>query len=98
MDLKRAVFHIHGKGGSTAEAERFWSIYSGIPVLGVDYSGEFPYEVAPQIATAYDEARQQYSLIVILANSIGAYFTMLNLERSHRTRRCLCCRHWTWSG
>lgn len=41
--------------------------------------GELPWEAAPQIAAAYDEARRQYEHIILLANSIGAYFTMLAL-------------------
>ena len=47
--------------------------------LGVDYKGEFPWEAAPQIAAAYDEANRQYEHIILLANSIGAYFSMLAL-------------------
>ena len=46
---------------------------------GVDYQGELPWEAAPQIAAAYDEARRQYEHITLLANSIGAYFAMLAL-------------------
>ena len=49
-------------------------------MLGVDYRGELPWEAAPQIAAAYDEARRQYDHIVLLANSIGAYFAMLALQ------------------
>ena len=42
--------------------------------------GELPWEAAPQIAAAYDEARRQYEYIALLANSIGAYFAMLALQ------------------
>ena len=49
-------------------------------VLGVDYQGELPWDVLEPIAGAYDEARQQYDHIAILANSIGAYFAMLALQ------------------
>ena len=41
--------------------------------------GGAPLEAAPQIAAAYDEARRQYEHITLLANSIGAYFSMLAL-------------------
>lgn len=77
--MKRAILYIHGKGGSAAEADRFRAICPGFDVLGVDYRGELPWEAAPQIAAAYDEARRQYDHIVLLANSIGAYFAMLAL-------------------
>ena len=78
--MKRAILYIHGKGGNAAEADRYRAICPGFTVLGVDYQGELPWEAAPQIMAAYDEARRQYDDIVLLANSIGAYFAMLTLS------------------
>ena len=77
--MKRAILYIHGKGGSAAEADRFRAISPGFDVLGVDYRGELPWEAAPQIAAAYEEARRQYEHIILLTNSIGTYFAMLAL-------------------
>ena len=77
--MKRVMLYIHGKGGSAGEADRLRAICPGFDVLGVDYRGELPWEAAPQIAAAYDEARRQYDHIILLANSIGAYFAMLAL-------------------
>ena len=77
--MKRAILYVHGKGGSAGEADRFRAVCPSFDVLGVDYRGELPWEAAPQIAAAYDEARRQYEHIIVLANSIGAYFTMLAL-------------------
>ena len=77
--MKRAILYVHGKGGSAAEADRLRAICPDFDVLGVDYRGELPWEAAPQIAAAYDEARRQYEHITLLANSIGAYFAMLAL-------------------
>lgn len=77
--MKHAILYVHGKGGSAGEADRFRAVCPSFDVLGVDYRGELPWEAAPQIAAAYDEARRQYEHIILLANSIGAYFTMLAL-------------------
>ena len=77
--MKRAILYVHGKGGSAGEADRFRAICPGFDVLGVDYRGELPWEVAPQIAAAYDQARRQYGRVILLANSIGAYFSILAL-------------------
>ena len=77
--MKRVMLYIHGKGGSAGEADRLRAICPGFDVLGVDYRGELPWEAAPQIAAAYDEVRRQYDHIILLANSIGAYFAMLAL-------------------
>lgn len=41
---------------------------------------EIEQTTAPQIAAAYDNALRQYDHIVLLANSIGAYFAMLALQ------------------
>lgn len=78
--MKRAILYVHGKGGSAAEADRFRAICPGFDVLGVDYRGELPWEAAPQITAAYDAAHRQYDHIILLANSIGAYFAMLALQ------------------
>ena len=78
--MKRAILYVHGKGGSAGEADRFRAVCPGFDVLGVDYRGELPWEAAPQIEAAYDEARRQYEHIILLANSIGAYFAMLALQ------------------
>ena len=78
--MKRAILYVHGKDGSAGEADRFRAVCPGFEVLGVDYRGELPWEAAPQIEAAYDEARRQYEYITLLANSIGAYFTMLALQ------------------
>ena len=78
--MKRAILYVHGKDGSAGEADRFRAVCPGFEVLGVDYQGELPWEAAPQIEAAYDEARRQYEYITLLANSIGAYFTMLALQ------------------
>ena len=77
--MKRAILYVHGKGGNAGEADRFRAICPGFDVLGLDYRGELPWEAAPQIAAAYDQARRQYDRIFLLANSIGAYFAMLAL-------------------
>ena len=78
--MKRVMLYIHGKSGNAGEADRLRAICPGFAVLGVDYRGELPWEAAPQLAAAYDEARRQYDHIVLLANSIGAYFAMLALQ------------------
>ena len=78
--MNDAILYRHGTAGRTGEADRFRAVCPGFGVLGVDYRGELPWEAVPQIAAAYDEARRQYDHIILLANSIGAYFAMLALQ------------------
>lgn len=80
--MEKAILYIHGKGGSAAEAEQYRTVCAGFDVIGVDYDGYFPWTVQNQIRAAYDEARERYAHISVLANSIGAYFAM------HALRGC----------
>ena len=84
--MRQAILYVHGKGGSAAEAEQYRKSCPGFDLLGVDYQGELPWMVEPQIAAAYDGARQRYDRISILANSIGAYFAMLALQNRELDR------------
>lgn len=78
--MKKAMLYLHGKGGSALEAELYGKNCPGFDMIGVDYRGDLPWLVQPQIQSAYDEARRQYGSIYLLANSIGAYFAMHALQ------------------
>ena len=73
----KIILYVHGMGGSPREAERYRDICAGFDVIGVEYDGSFPANAMNDIRTAYDNARGK---IHILANSIGAYFSMLALQ------------------
>ena len=49
-------------------------------MVGVDYDIDFPWIVQPQIKSAYDDLQKNYAHISVIANSIGAYFTMHSLQ------------------
>ena len=74
--MKKVLLYIHGKGGSAREAERYRPLCPEYRVVGVDYQGELPWEVRGQLRAAYDQARRQSEPVIVLANSIGAYFAM----------------------
>ena len=78
--MKKSLLYIHGKGGNPQEAERYRALCPGYQVAGVDYQGELPWEVRGQLRAAYDDARRQSGQVVVLANSIGAYFAMDALQ------------------
>lgn len=78
--MKQAILYIHGKGGSSREAEQYQKSCVGFDVIGVDYQGDYPWAVQEQIRFAYDGARESYDRIILLANSIGAYFAMNALQ------------------
>ena len=78
--LKKAMIYVHGKGGSYLEAEQFKNICLDFDVFGVDYNDYFPWIVKNKIMEVYDKISEKYDYIYILANSIGAYFTMHTLQ------------------
>lgn len=71
-----AVLYIHGKGGNAAEAEHYRSLFPDADVIGFDYRAETPWDAAPEFAAFAAGLKAQYEHIVLIANSIGAYFSM----------------------
>ena len=77
--MTRAILYVHGMGGSAQEAEHYRRICPGFEVIGVDYEGYVPETVRDTIRRYYDDARGKYESVSVIANSIGAYFSMLAL-------------------
>ena len=74
--MKRVIFYLHGKGGSAAEAERYRTLCPGYDVVGLDYRGTTPWDTADEIRSVCADLRSRYDAVILLANSIGAYFAM----------------------
>lgn len=71
-----AVLYIHGKGGSAAESERYQPLFPGCVVVGLDYRTFTPWETGQEIRAAVEALRDKYDGVILIANSIGAYFTL----------------------
>ena len=71
-----AVLYIHGKGGSAAEAERFRPLFPDCEVVGLDYRTFTPWDTGGEIRAAVEGLRKQYSGVTLIANSIGAFFSI----------------------
>lgn len=78
--MLNAILYIHGKGGQADEANRYQKLCPGYDVLGLDYQGSTPWETKDEILAAYDDLMQHYGRVVLIANSIGAYFAMNALQ------------------
>ncbi|MGN0173186.1 MAG: alpha/beta hydrolase [Acutalibacteraceae bacterium] len=74
--LKKVILYIHGKGGNAKEAEHYNTICSDYDVIGLDYKTFTPWETREEILAEYELLRKDYDYIMIIANSIGAYFAM----------------------
>ena len=70
------VLYIHGKGGSLAESEHYKSLFPEYHVIGLDYQTFTPWETGKEIHTAVSKFKNEHEKIILIANSIGAFFCM----------------------
>nr|WP_298681423.1 alpha/beta hydrolase [uncultured Treponema sp.] len=79
--MKNAVVYIHGKGGSADEALYYKKFFNDdYDVLGFDYKSELPWQAGEEFQNYFDSIIPNYNEILLIANSIGAYFSMLSLS------------------
>ena len=74
--MQNAVLYIHGKGGNAEEAAHYRPLFPNCEVLGLDYKTCTPWETGKEIRTAVGSLKEQTDSIVLIANSIGAFFSM----------------------
>lgn len=74
--MKRCVLYVHGKGGNAIEADHYKPLFKGCTVIGVDYRAETPWEAGAEIYAAVKQAKEDYDVVCLIANSIGAYYSM----------------------
>ena len=74
--MKELVLYIHGKGGSATESERYRPLFPGCEVIGLNYQTFTPWETGAEILDAVTKLKDQYESIILIANSISAYFSM----------------------
>lgn len=74
--MKDLVLYIHGKGGSAAESRHYKSLFPDCEVMGLDYQTVTPWETGKEINEAVKSLKGKYESIILIANSIGAYFSM----------------------
>ena len=71
-----AVLYIHGKNGSAEEAEHYRVLFPSCEVIGLDYKGTTPWVAGKEIYRAIRTLKASYDSVSIVANSIGAFFSM----------------------
>ena len=74
--MSTAVVYVHGKDGLVQEAEHFKTLFPDCDVIGFDYMAENPWEAVPEFSTYFARLFPQYDSIILIANSLGAYFSM----------------------
>ena len=74
--MSTAVVYVHGKDGLVQEAEHFKTLFPDCEVIGFDYMADNPWEAIPEFSTFFARLMPQYESIILIANSLGAYFSM----------------------
>jgi len=76
------ILYVHGKGGSAWEAEHYKALFPYAEIMGLDYQTFSPWETGKEIKTAIESLREKSDDVRLIANSIGAFFSMnANIEK-----------------
>ena len=77
--IKKLVIYIHGKGGSASESEHYVPLFPDCQVTGFDYRSETPWDASTEFRKYFDSVSPEYDEIYLIANSIGAFFSLCSL-------------------
>ena len=82
MNTKNIVIYVHGKGGSAEEAEHYKPLFPDSEVIGFDYRAQTPWEAKEEFAQFFAQQRQRCDKLTLIANSIGAFFSLMSLDET----------------
>lgn len=74
--MEEICIYVHGKGGSTEEADHYRMLFPDRKVIGFDYRSQTPWEAKEEFPTFFARQRRRCDRIRLIANSIGAFFAM----------------------
>ena len=77
--MRRLAIYVHGKGGSAKEAKHYQPLFAESDVIGFDYQAQNPWEAKSEFSQFFDLHSKGYESITLIANSIGAFFSMSSL-------------------
>ncbi len=77
--MKQIVIYVHGKGGTAEEARHYQPLFAESDVIGFDYKSQNPWDAKSEFSDFYDSHSKGYDSVILVANSIGAFFSMNSL-------------------
>ncbi len=80
--MKDLTIYVHGKGGSTAEAEHYQALFPNCKVLGFRYRSTTPWEAKKEFFAFFVQQKSRCGRLTLIANSIGAYFALSSLNET----------------
>ena len=84
--MKQLAIYVHGKGGSIEEAEHYRYLFAGFDVIGFDYKSQNPWHAKKEFSIFYDKVAKGYDSVILIANSIGAFFSMNGFSDKNITK------------
>ncbi|MCQ2063304.1 MAG: alpha/beta hydrolase [Fibrobacter sp.] len=76
--MRKIAIYVHGKGGNASEAEHYIPLLDDYEIVGFDYMTSTPWEARDEFRGFFAQYAD-YDSVILIANSIGAYFSMLAL-------------------
>lgn len=70
------ILYVHGKGGTADEAAHYIHLFPDCDVIGLPYHAETPWAAKEEFPVVLQSISEPYHRIILIANSIGAYFSM----------------------
>lgn len=74
--MSKLVVYVHGKGGNAAGAEHYKCLFKDCDVVGFDYKSQNPWDAKSEFGEYFEKASVGYDSVILIANSIGAFFAM----------------------
>ena len=84
--MSKKAIYIHGMGGSANEAEFYRDIFAGYDVVGMEYTSGDPMSAKEEFPALFESLCGDSSEVILIANSIGAFFAMHALKNKHIDR------------
>ena len=77
--MSKGLIYLHGKDGSAKESERFKPFFPDYELIGFDYQSKTPWEALDEFEQYFEKHKTKHEQIIIIGNSIGAYFSLYAL-------------------
>ena len=78
--MKNVIVYVHGKCGNAEEANYYRKFLNDdFDIIGFDYKSENPWDAKSEFSDYFDSIISEYNKTILIANSIGAYFSLISL-------------------
>ena len=78
--MKNVIVYVHGKGENAEEVNYYRKFFNDdFDIIGFDYKSENPWDAKSEFSDYFDSIMPEYNKTILIANSIGAYFSLISL-------------------